>query len=234
VKPTLLLLSLVAAGASGCFSPSYSDCQLSCAVAEPCPGELSCVDGFCRVSASPSQTCENIVDPDDLPVLADAGPDGAERVDARPGEIVVDASSGPGPIDAAVLPGPIDAATPPPPIDAAVPPGPVDAAVPPTDGLCDESQPPVTPPCGGQVLCVKSIVAQHVKARVIFAKDVQVDSLDADCVWKSPGENAWTQGNGGGNLNQPSVVADVIYVKDLDATTIEVIELRAKTVVETP
>jgi hypothetical protein len=40
--------ALVAVLAAGCYSPSYQDCVISCAVSNVCPSGLDCIGGVCR------------------------------------------------------------------------------------------------------------------------------------------------------------------------------------------
>jgi hypothetical protein len=92
-------------GQSGCFSPSYRDCQLTCVGGSACPDGLTCDgEGYCRLEVTgPSCFAGEI--PDAARPVVDADP---EDPDARP---TIDASP---PIDAP--PGTPDAA-----IDAAPP-----------------------------------------------------------------------------------------------------------------
>jgi hypothetical protein len=37
---------------TGCFGPTYKDCEVSCAMTNACPSGLACLDGMCRVGGN--------------------------------------------------------------------------------------------------------------------------------------------------------------------------------------
>jgi hypothetical protein len=96
----------------------------------------------------------------------------------------------------------------------------------------DETSPVLA--CGGSVLCVEKLEADTIQARLVFAKDVRVDELDAPCVIESGAENAWEQANGGVDLTQTTVTVDVIYAREIRAKRLEAGEIRAKSVEAAP
>jgi hypothetical protein len=133
VHRLVLLLTLGAAcAATGCYSPKFRDCQLSCDDVTGCPADLSCVAGYCRSADAPAVACLAGGDVDgSLPLDPDAASADAQVL--SDGAIVMaDASHT---VDAAG-PSPIDAATPH-----------IDAAAPPDAATCD------CDPLGGQSCC---------------------------------------------------------------------------------
>jgi hypothetical protein len=56
------LLVLVCVGVSGCYAPSYADCEVTCN-SNMCPSDLECRDGFCRI-AGETASCSGIADRD--------------------------------------------------------------------------------------------------------------------------------------------------------------------------
>ena len=50
----LLALAAIATGASGCFSPNYTDRSLQCSPAGDCPRGYMCVDGRCYSGTPPA------------------------------------------------------------------------------------------------------------------------------------------------------------------------------------
>ena len=72
------------ASSAACFSPSYRDCQVTCAEGGHCPAPLHCRQGFCR-TAGAVEGCgqgDAAVDQEvNLPDAGDEGSDGSDSLD---------------------------------------------------------------------------------------------------------------------------------------------------------
>jgi hypothetical protein len=57
---------------TGCFSPSYEDCQLTCPGNSACPEGFACVSGFCQTEGDPTPICLAADEPDATQRVVDA------------------------------------------------------------------------------------------------------------------------------------------------------------------
>jgi hypothetical protein len=87
----VLAILCVALVATGCFSPGFADCKVTCASGNGCPDGFSCISGLCRIGGRTGD-CVSSAD--------DAGNDGSGSGDADDGGPAVDDEDGDGILDA--------------------------------------------------------------------------------------------------------------------------------------